>query len=530
MNDPATATIDVSDILPNNAHMAATENTPPNASFPSPRDVLKWCAAAHPEMWFPSECAEGTGTPRDQLNAPLWVLRQAGLVKVVDWVRGKGQGFALTPAGEVALTEPGLIPVEAPRQTVLRDDVPPAEPATPDERDTELAESTTFERGEQAREAVLGRKRVAVTPILIAVNVAWFLLGGVAAWRMDITNAEYLRGESTEAVFRIGAVSGLSLLDGQWWRLLSAGFVHIGILHLLANMIGLLILGPMAEMMWGRKRFLLIYLLAGTSANCLAMAWEPNSVLAGASGSIWGMMTAILVWVVRVRVHLPASGEMQSLLRGLVTVLLINFVASAAPGVSWQGHFGGGLAGIAMAFLLEPLRGRRRTPAHRTLVLAGLTVLACAGPFGLILASRQTSDWLKLRTAHTLRERLAVEPVRWQRVKDTYTQVTTALVRQSPDALRNAEVTVKRLGTDVESAREQLVRLGGAVSDATSQAGADYLHQLDQLTARMRDALAEKRVPSEAEWKTLAAERDATEAAWNRIPSPIIPPSTAPAN
>ncbi|MCZ2343456.1 MAG: rhomboid family intramembrane serine protease, partial [Bacteroidales bacterium] len=346
--------------------MAATEKTSPDSGFPTPHDVLKWCAETHPKIWFPSEYAQDTGMPREQINEPLWILRQAGLVKVVDWVRGKGQGFTLTPAGEVALTEPGLIPTTLPPSATVTHDVPSAIPPTSGETipDVPSRTATTFERGEQAREAVYGRRRTLVTPILIAFNVAWFLLGGIAAWRMGVSSSEYLQGESSEVLLRIGAVSGLSLLDGQWWRLLSSGWVHIGILHLLANMIGLMILGPMAEMMWGRPRFLLIYLLSGLSASCLAMALEPNAVLAGASGSIWGMMTAITVWVVRVRSHLPPSAEMQSLFRGLMTVLLINFVASAAPGVSWQGHFGGGLAGIIMAFLMEPLRGRYRTPLH----------------------------------------------------------------------------------------------------------------------------------------------------------------------
>ena len=60
---------------------------------PSTADVLRWCAAAAPNPWFPSDHAQSTGIPRDSLDDPLWLLRQAGLLQVGEWVRGKGQGF-----------------------------------------------------------------------------------------------------------------------------------------------------------------------------------------------------------------------------------------------------------------------------------------------------------------------------------------------------------------------------------------------------------------------------------------------------
>src|SRR5688572_18199844 len=89
---------------------------PPDASTPAPpappdgaptaADVLRWCAAAAPDLWFPSSFARQSGVPRDSLDEPLWLLRQAGLVHVADWVRGRGQGYAVTPAGQKLLADP----------------------------------------------------------------------------------------------------------------------------------------------------------------------------------------------------------------------------------------------------------------------------------------------------------------------------------------------------------------------------------------------------------------------------------------
>src|SRR5690242_10652790 len=76
---------------------------------PTPEDVLRWVAAGAPEPWFPSAHAKLTGTPRDSLDDPLTELRLADLVKIATWVRGVGQGYVLTPAGQAALGDPSVL-------------------------------------------------------------------------------------------------------------------------------------------------------------------------------------------------------------------------------------------------------------------------------------------------------------------------------------------------------------------------------------------------------------------------------------
>ena len=102
---------------------------PPAPDFapPTTADVLRWCAAAAPDLWFPSVHAQSTGIPRDSIDDPLWLLRQAGLLQVGDWVRGKGQGYSLTPAGEKALADPQKLTDLRPVLTPDKEDVPPDE-------------------------------------------------------------------------------------------------------------------------------------------------------------------------------------------------------------------------------------------------------------------------------------------------------------------------------------------------------------------------------------------------------------------
>src|ERR671913_279317 len=70
--------------------------TPDPAVGPTPADVLRWCADAAPAVWFPSAYAQTAGVPRDSIDDPLWLLRQAGLGQVADWGRGRGPGDAPT--------------------------------------------------------------------------------------------------------------------------------------------------------------------------------------------------------------------------------------------------------------------------------------------------------------------------------------------------------------------------------------------------------------------------------------------------
>ena len=91
---------------------------------------------------------------------------------------------------------------------------------------------------------------------------------------------------------------GVDVLQGEWWRVLSCCFVHIGLLHLVMNMFMLFWIGPLLERMWGPWRFLLIYLISGVGGSFAVLGATPEVLVAGASGTIWGIMTSMAAWVV----------------------------------------------------------------------------------------------------------------------------------------------------------------------------------------------------------------------------------------
>ncbi|HEY2784129.1 MAG TPA: rhomboid family intramembrane serine protease, partial [Fimbriiglobus sp.] len=245
------------------------ESVPPPAT--SIADVLQAIASADGKTWFPAEYATETDCPRADLNAPLNELRLAGYVEVIDWVRGRGQGYGLTAAGRKALNLPGPIVLDQPK--------PRATEANP-------SRLTPLERGDIARTALFAPRTALVTPVLVTLIVLWFLAGLGLAIRDGGGASAYLRGASPAVLMKLGAVSGSNLLRGEWWRLGSCVFVHIGLLHIAVNLFALLSIGPVAEGLWGRWRFALVFFGSGFAGACVAMAVRPDSALAGASGAV----------------------------------------------------------------------------------------------------------------------------------------------------------------------------------------------------------------------------------------------------
>ena len=160
-----------------------------------------------------------------------------------------------------------------------------------------------------------------------------------------------------------GAVSRPAIADGEIWRLITAGFLHAGLLHLMFNAFALWVLGSMLEPAIGRLRFVVIYFVSLLAGSFGALLVEPNALTVGASGAVFGLMGAAIV-VMRNR----GINPMES---GIGLWLGINLVFTfAIPGISIGGHIGGLLGGALAALVMFDLRDRIRMPAPVPLLLA----------------------------------------------------------------------------------------------------------------------------------------------------------------
>ena len=200
--------------------------------------------------------------------------------------------------------------------------------------------------------------RLLVTPLLVAVNVAVFLA--------TAAQAGSLAANENAPLFRHWVLSQLAIvLDGEPWRLVTSGFLHYGPLHIALNMIALWILGRDIEPLLGRLRFAAVYFLSLLGGSLAVFLFGSlNTATAGASGAVWGLMGAVLVTVLRLKLN-PQP---------VLVVIGINAVISFLPGVSLLAHFGGFVIGVlaTAALLYAP---RERQAQLQATALIGLAVL-----------------------------------------------------------------------------------------------------------------------------------------------------------
>ncbi|MCW2578816.1 MAG: Membrane associated serine protease, rhomboid family [Blastococcus sp.] len=211
-------------------------------------------------------------------------------------------------------------------------------------------------RGSGLRAA--GRRWGAVTITLIAMNVAMFVVTAVSAVLVGNSPLNNQRSPVFDALSQWPY--GVNLF-GEWWRVFTAAFLHIGPVHLALNMFALLLFGSELEQRLGRWRYLSVYLLAGLgAAAAIQLFGDPRVPVAGASGAIYGLMGALGVFMLAQRQDL----------RGLLALLAINVVVSFLPGVSLLGHLGGLVTGALTAAVLVATR------RNRPLQIGALTSLA----------------------------------------------------------------------------------------------------------------------------------------------------------
>jgi membrane associated rhomboid family serine protease len=154
--------------------------------------------------------------------------------------------------------------------------------------------------------------------------------------------------------------------DGAYWQVVTSMFTHVAVWHIAFNMMALWVLGPQLELAIGRARFLALYFISGLAGSALVLAAGPEfGGTHGASGAIFGLMGALLVLAYKV------GGDV----RGVLTWIGINFLITFVfvNNISWQGHVGGFLGGLACAgVIIYAPRGPRRT----RLQVAGLALIA----------------------------------------------------------------------------------------------------------------------------------------------------------
>jgi membrane associated rhomboid family serine protease len=214
-----------------------------------------------------------------------------------------------------------------------------------------------------------------VTEVLIAINVIAFIA--------EVATGTPLGGGQHGTVLIKGGLDGPDIAQGhQYWRILTAGFLHYSLLHIAFNMFFLYIMGPMLEPAIGRLNFLAVYLASLLAGSFGALLFEPDALTVGASGACFGVLGALIAVAHNRRISLWQSGL------GLTLVINVVFSFSVA-GISIGGHLGGLIGGLITGAAIVELSERRglRSAALAACAAVGVVsvvgAIAVAGSHGL---------------------------------------------------------------------------------------------------------------------------------------------------
>jgi len=211
------------------------------------------------------------------------------------------------------------------------------------------------------------------TGIVGSTNPTPVVIGLIAACVVVFVASGF--GKSS-VINRFGVLSHQVRQSDQYYRLFTAMFLHLSVLHIASNMFTLLIVGPAVEVMLGKIRFLALYLIAGLGGSVASYLFSPgNSVGAGASGAIFGVMGAYVVLAHRRRQPL-----------GVVVVLIaFNLVIGFTGGIDWRDHLGGLVVGVLLALLYD-YAGELRQPVRRIVLTVGASLVVLAA-LGILVAA-----------------------------------------------------------------------------------------------------------------------------------------------
>ena len=187
-------------------------------------------------------------------------------------------------------------------------------------------------------EKIFSYKMPSITYIIIGICVFLFIM-------------MYIFGngsESTSTLIKFGANYDLLTKSGEYYRLFTCMFLHIGIWHLLCNMYSLYIIGKEIENLYGKSKYLVIYVLSGLCGSILSIAFSHNTISAGASGAIFGLLGALLYFGYYYRTYLGAT-----IRSSIIPVIILNLIIGLlTPGISNSAHIGGLVGGILVSMMV----------------------------------------------------------------------------------------------------------------------------------------------------------------------------------
>ena len=321
-------------------------------------------------------------------------------------------------------------------------------------------------------------RRVVVTYILFALNILVFLL------------MEFAGGSTNEStLMAFGVKSNPAIDNGQLWRFITPIFIHIGPLHLLFNSYALWVVGPQVEKLYGNARFFIIYVLTGIAGVFASYRIHPDSISAGASGAIFGLFGALLVFGLKYRKSIPPFFQ-RAVGRGVIPVIIINLIIGfSIKGIDNSAHIGGLIAGAALAAILPYERAGVPTHAGFRAVQTILAILIL-GSFYEVVAHYDGPGLSTPRIPRSLSQLLGGKPS---------IDAVVEVMNYADQAIGSSTDTLSSLSPLSSVSPRDLALLEAALTKAI-----DQLNAVPSVSSRADELVKEFRELAQSQYQLLA--------------------------
>lgn len=193
------------------------------------------------------------------------------------------------------------------------------------------------EKRNKIAEKIFSYKQPIVTYIIIAICIILFIL-------MELSGGS----TNSQVLLKYGANLDVLVKNGEYYRLFTCIFLHIGIMHLLCNMYSLYVIGREVENLFGKVKYIIIFILSGIFGSIMSLAFTHNTISAGASGAIFGLLGALLYFGMHYRTYL---GE--AIKRSIIPIIVVNLIIGFfAEGIDLAAHIGGLVGGVLVAMMV----------------------------------------------------------------------------------------------------------------------------------------------------------------------------------
>ena len=193
------------------------------------------------------------------------------------------------------------------------------------------------EKRNKIAEKIFSYKQPIVTYIIMAICIILFIL-------MELSGGS----TNSQTLLKYGANLDVLVKNGEYYRLFTCIFLHIGIMHLLCNMYSLYIIGREVENLFGKIKYIIIFILSGIFGSIMSLAFTHNTISAGASGAIFGLLGALLSFGMHYRTYL---GE--AIKRSIIPIIVVNLIIGFfAEGIDLAAHIGGLVGGVLVAMMV----------------------------------------------------------------------------------------------------------------------------------------------------------------------------------